>query len=249
MGQRLCSLAADQPDRFNLVAAIEHATHPRLGEPAVPDAPGSPLHLSDELAVQPDVLIDFSLPVATAGVIELCRDRGIPLVLGTTGLTDDHHQQLDDAAARIPVCQSSNFSLVVNVLWKLAADAARLLGEDYDIEVLETHHRDKKDAPSGTARTLAQQIVEAVPDRGLQVRHTRDGEHDPRKPEDLTIQTLRLGDHPGEHTAYFAAPGERLELRHVSTTRDSYAAGALQAATWLADQPAGRYDMADVLGL
>ena len=133
-------------------------------------------------------------------------------------------------------------------MWKLAGEAAKLL-EGYDIEVLEAHHRFKQDAPSGTALTLANKLCEATgrdPEKNLVFARHGDA---PRNPEDITVQTLRIGDDPGQHTAYFAGIGERLEIKHVSTSRDSYALGALRAAKWLATQKPGRYDMSDVLGL
>ncbi|MEM6392251.1 MAG: 4-hydroxy-tetrahydrodipicolinate reductase [Planctomycetota bacterium] len=250
MGRRLVALAGDAG--LAVVEAVEHDGHPELGrdagELAGLESLGVPL--GKTLGTDAGVVIDFSLPDGTRRVIEHCRSAGLPMVIGTTGLTDDDQKQIDTAASEIAVCQATNFSLVVNVLWKLAAEAAQLLGEGYDIEVLEAHHRYKKDAPSGTARTLAQRLCDATGrDFARDVVFARYGEDAPRQPKDITVQTLRLGDHAGEHTAFFATPGERLEIKHVSTSRDSYAVGALRAAAWLVDQPAGRYDMADVLGL
>ncbi|MEO1236943.1 MAG: 4-hydroxy-tetrahydrodipicolinate reductase [Planctomycetota bacterium] len=241
MGQRLVALAADDPD-LQVAAAI--------------DTPGSGHKngvTSDKLdpsATPPiDVLIDFTLPDGFRGALAYCRETQTPLVVGTTGLTAADQSALDEAAKTIPLIQATNFSQVVNVLNHLAAQAVRLLGDGYDLEILEAHHRYKQDAPSGTALTLARVVADAAGrDYDRSVKLARHGD-DPRQPDDITVQTLRIGDHPGEHTLFLAAPGERLELKHVSTSRDSYAAGALRAAKWLVGRSAGRYTMADVLGI
>ena len=250
MGRRLVALAA-QDDQLSPVAAIEHAGHADLGTDAGRLAGGDMLGfvLSDSLGdTACDALIDFSLPEGFRRALADCVARKLPIVVGTTGLTPEDDQALTQAAATIPVLQATNFSLVVNVMWKLAGQAAKLL-EGYDIEVLEAHHRFKQDAPSGTALTLAQKLCEATgrdPEQALVFARHGDA---PRKDSDITVQTLRIGDDPGQHTAYFAGIGERLEIKHVSTSRDSYALGALRAAKWLAGQEPGRYDMSDVLGL
>ena len=250
MGRRLVALATEN-QALTPVAAIDHAGHADLGTDAGTlagcDALGFPL--SDTLGdTDCDALIDFSLPEGFRKALAACVERKLPIVVGTTGLTAEDQAALNDAAKAIPVLQATNFSLVVNVLWKLAGEAARLL-EGYDIEVLEAHHRFKQDAPSGTALTLANVLCEATgrdPDEALVF--ARHGDM-PRNPDDITVQTLRIGDDPGQHTAYFAGIGERLEIKHVSTSRDSYALGALRAAAWLAGKGPGRYDMRDVLGL
>ena len=250
MGRRLVALAA-QDDQFSPVAAIEHAGHADLGTDAGALAGGDTLgfSLSDTLGDTPcDVLIDFSLPEGFRRALADCVARKLPIVVGTTGLTEDDESALSEAAKSIPVLQATNFSLVVNVMWKLAGEAAKLL-EGYDIEVLEAHHRFKQDAPSGTALTLAHKLCEATGrDPQANLVFARHGDA-PRNDDDITVQTLRIGDDPGQHTAYFAGIGERLEIKHVSTSRDSYALGALRAAAWLAGKEPGRYDMSDVLGL
>lgn len=250
MGRRLVALAA-QDDTLTPVAALEHDTHPELGRDAGTLAGVAPLGvpLADALGdAACEALIDFSLPEGFRRALPMCVERGLAIVVGTTGLTPEDDQALEHAATAIPVLQATNFSLVVNVMWKLAAQAAQLL-EGYDIEVLEAHHRFKQDAPSGTALTLANKLCQATgrdPDKDLVfARHGIA----PREPHQITVQTLRIGDDPGQHTAYFAGIGERLEIKHASTSRDSYALGALRAAKWLAGQQPGRYDMSDVLGL
>ncbi len=245
MGQRLCALAAADPG-LELVEAVDAPGGPAQGRPATD---GSAVMIGDTLTDAADVVIDFSVPAATAQVLTRCRQMNKPLVIGTTGLTEADDRAITAAGDDIPVLWASNFSRVVNVLNHLAALATTMLGEDYDIEILEAHHRFKKDAPSGTAITLARTVADAA-GRSFEkdVIFSRCGDDVPRQPGQITVQALRIGDHVGEHTVYFAALGERLELKHVSTNRDSYASGALHAAAWLAGKPAGRYAMADVLG-
>ncbi|MGB0767313.1 MAG: 4-hydroxy-tetrahydrodipicolinate reductase [Phycisphaeraceae bacterium] len=250
MGRRLIALAHEDPD-LTIVAAVEHDEHPELGEDAGTLSGcgelGVGLTGALSAAADCDALIDFSLPIGFRRALPACVDRKLPIVVGTTGLTNDDDKALDDAASAIPVLQATNFSLVVNVMWKLAAEAARLL-DGYDIEVLEAHHRYKQDAPSGTAMTLAHRLCQATGrDPEQHLVFTRHGHDAARQPQDITVQTLRIGDDPGQHTAYFAGIGERLEIKHVSTSRDSYALGALRAAKWLAGKTPGRYNMADVL--
>lgn len=244
MGQRLVALI-EEDNSLTLAEAIDRAGHPTAG-----------LHLPsgvtmrDDLEGAADVVIDFSTPAATDSLIDACVERKLPLVIGTTGLPAETDARITEAGKVIPILWASNFSLVVNVLNVLAAKAAQLLGPEYDCEVLEAHHRFKKDAPSGTALTLAKAICDAT-GRSFDedVVCTRHGDDVPREPGQITIQALRIGDHVGEHTAYFAALGERLELRHVSTSRDSYVRGAIHAAKWLAAKSPGRYTMTEVLGL
>lgn len=241
MGRRLCALATEDAS-LSLVGAFDVAC---LGEQA---APG--VTIADAYDGHADVMIDFTLPVATSANIARCVETDTALVLGTTGLTDQHDAELAAASASIAICRATNFSLVVNVLSRLAAEAAQLLGDAYDIEIHEAHHRFKKDAPSGTALSLARAICAATDrDFDRDVVTARQGDDAERKPGEIAVQALRLGDVVGEHTVHFAAPGERMELVHKGTSRDSYALGALRAAAWLRGKPAGRYAMADVLGL
>ena len=243
MGRLLCSLAVEMPG-LELTEAID--THAG-GTTATA---GSNVTITTTYSGDADVLVDFTLPEATEANIARCVESSTALVLGTTGLTDAHQAQLDTAAQSIGVIQATNFSLVVNVLNKLAAQAAQLLGDGYDIEISEAHHRFKKDAPSGTALTLARHICDAT-DRDFDndVVLGRAGDDAERKPREIAVQALRLGDVVGEHTVHFGTLGERMELKHIGTSRESYAGGALRAAQWLHTQSAGRYTMADVLGL
>lgn len=202
------------------------------------------------LAAACDVLVDFSAPDALAGHLAAAVGAGIGIVVGTTGLADDHHAAIDRAARKVAVLQSANMSLGVNLLAFLVREAAARLGEDWDVEIAEMHHRHKVDAPSGTALLLGAAAAEgrgvdlaAVSDRG------RDGLTGPRTPGHIGFAALRGGSVAGDHQAIFAAEGERLELGHRAESRDIFARGAVEAALWLHGKPAGRYAMADVLGL
>jgi 4-hydroxy-tetrahydrodipicolinate reductase len=246
MGQRLCALAGAM-DGLVLTEAIERAGHPLIGKPAAAE---TDVVIAERFEGNADVLVDFSTPEGTAENLAACVESGKAICIGTTGLEADHEQQIEQAAGRIALLRAANFSLVVNVLARLAGEAARLLGPEYDIEILEAHHRFKKDAPSGTALTLARRICEQTDrDFDTDVVYARQGREAERKPNEITIQAVRLGDVVGEHTVYFGTIGERMELRHVGGSRDSYATGALHAARWLAGQKPGRYTMNDVLGL
>ncbi len=251
MGQRLMSLIGEN-DALQLVAAIERAGHSALGQ----DVGGlygvktaAPLTLDTTLAARCDAVIDFSLPAGTRHILEVCVQQKVALVIGTTGLTRDDHAAIDRAAASIPVLQAPNMSLGVNLLLMLVAEAAKRLGDDYDIEITESHHHHKKDAPSGTALGLAEAICEATGKRLDQdVIEGYYGKDRVRHRGQIGIHALRLGDVVGEHTVYYASQGERLELSHIATDRDIFARGALRAAQWLVGRANGRYRMADVLG-
>jgi len=254
MGGRLIALAASD-DTLEVVAAVDRASHPGQGEDSgrLAGAGDNGVLLTDEIDAvdpSPDVWIDFSAAEACRELLAHCVEHGVPVVIGTTGLTADDDAAIDEAGKRVPVIYASNFSLVVNALHVLAARAAEILRPGYDVEVLEAHHRFKKDAPSGTAIALATTVARARGQDPEQVlRYTRHGDDVQRTADEITLQAVRIGDHPGEHTVFFAGLGERLELRHVSTSRDSYAAGALFAAKWLPERGVGRYTMVDVLGL
>jgi 4-hydroxy-tetrahydrodipicolinate reductase len=198
----------------------------------------------------PDVFVDFSVPQAVEEHLRQARRAGKPILIGTTGLADDHHRLIDEAAAEIAVIQAANTSLGVNLLAHLVRETAARLGEDWDLEIVEMHHRMKADAPSGTALMLGRAGAEgrgveldAVAERG------RDGITGPREPGRIGFAALRGGSVAGEHLAIFAAEGERLELGHRAESRAIFARGAIEAALWLIGKPSGRYAMADVLGL
>jgi 4-hydroxy-tetrahydrodipicolinate reductase len=250
MGSRLIALAKQDTD-LKLVAAIERPDSTSLdrdaGEVAGIGSIGLPITF--DLKPTPDVLIDFTTPASMRHWLKTCRDRRIAMLIGTTGLKPADQAALDQAAMKIPILQASNMSLGVNVLFKIAAEVAKMLGDSYDIEIIEGHHRFKKDAPSGTALSLADAILKATGKTKKSFVFDRHGEDVTRKPGEIGLHALRIGDEVGRHTAYFAALGERLELTHVATNRDTFVHGALRAAKWLAGQKPGRYAIADMLGL
>ena len=250
MGCRLVALAKQDPS-IQIVGAIERPDHPNqaqdAGEIAGVGKIGVPI--SFELKPTPQVIIDFTSPASTRHWLKTSRDRGIAMVIGTTGLQEQDHAAIDRAATDIAILQAPNMSLGVNLLFKIAGEVAKVLGDDYDIEIVEGHHRFKKDAPSGTALGIADGILKSTGKTRDALIYDRHGDDAPRKPGQIGMHSLRIGDEVGRHTAYFAALGERLELAHVATSRDTFAHGALRAAKWLANQKPGRYAMGDVLGL
>ena len=208
---------------------------------------------NDDLAQvigQADVLIDFSFHSATLGIAELCARHNKAVVIGTTGHSADEKAKIVALQTQIPMVMATNFSTGVNTLFWLTRKAAEILGPDFDLEVLEMHHRLKKDAPSGTATTLLEILAEV---RQLQLaealRHGRHGIVGERTRNEIGIHAIRGGDVVGDHTVIFANVGERVELTHKASSRDTFANGALRAAQWLVQQKPGLYDMQDVLGL
>ena len=196
-----------------------------------------------------DVIVDFSSPHATATVLEAALAHKKAVVIGTTGHGDAEKKKLFALAAKVPCVWAGNFSVGVNLLFALTRRAAAVLGADYDAEVVEMHHRFKKDAPSGTAARLLEIILEERMLNSDALRHGRSGLTGERKPTEVGVHALRGGDVVGDHTVMFAALGERLELTHKAGDRAIFARGALRAAQWVVKQPAGVYDMQDVLGL
>ena len=211
------------------------------------------IDLADNLAdtiEKADVLIDFTFHETTVGFAELCAKHGKAMVIGTTGHSDDERRALLDIAKRIPVVWASNFSTGVNTLFWLTRKAAEILGPAYDLEVVEMHHRFKKDAPSGTARSLAEILSEVRHEQLSDViRHGREGVVGERTAVEIGMHSIRGGDVVGDHTVMFATLGERVELTHKASSRDTFANGALRAAQWLIGKKPGVYDMQDVLGL
>jgi 4-hydroxy-tetrahydrodipicolinate reductase len=252
MGRRLVALGAADPG-LSIVAAIDSPTHPEIGKDAGLLAGGSPINvaLADSLGhAKPHVIIDFSVPVAAETVTEICLSRQIPLVMATTGLSEEQKQQLRSAAKTIPVVWSPSMSMTVNLAMKLAERAALTLKDvagGVDVEIIERHHRMKEDSPSGTALKFGEIIAGAM---GQNVhRHGREGQVGKRPPNEIGYHAVRTGDNPGEHTIIFGLMGETLEVTVKASNRDCYAAGALAAAKFLAGKPAGLYSMNDVLGL
>jgi 4-hydroxy-tetrahydrodipicolinate reductase len=229
MGQTIVDLAKRDTSKIDIVALCD------VGDPLEPAMSHS------------DVLIDFSHADAITEICRLASKYKQPLVIGTTGHSDPQRAGMTKCAESLPIVFASNFSVGVNALFWLTGKAAELLGKDFDIEVIEMHHRMKKDAPSGTARTLAEILQRA---RKIEkVRHGREGNVGERPAAEIGIHALRGGDVVGDHTVMFAGAGERLELTHRASSRETFAKGALRAAKWVVGKPAGLYTMQDVLGL
>lgn len=197
-----------------------------------------------------DVVIDFSLHSATPGIAGLCAEHRKALIVGTTGHSEAEQAVIRGLQAKVPIVWSSNYSTGVNTLFWLTRKAVEILGPAYDLEVVEMHHRLKKDAPSGTAKSLAEILADV---RKIQLntaaRHGREGIVGERTATEIGIHSVRGGDVVGDHTVIFATNGERVELTHKASSRDTFANGALRAALWVVKQPPGLYDMQDVLGL
>ena len=197
-----------------------------------------------------DVVIDFSSHSSTPKIVELCAENKKAIVIGTTGHSDSEITAIKSRQTEIPIVLASNFSTGVNTLFWLTRKAAEILGNDFDLEVVEMHHRLKKDAPSGTAKSLAEILADVRQQQLAEVtRHGRVGIVGARTPEEIGIHSIRGGDVVGDHTVIFANNGERVELTHKASSRDSFANGALRAALWVVKQKPGLYDMQDVLGL
>ena len=254
MGRMLIE-AIDNASELVLTAALERPDSSLLGadagELAGVGKRGVPLSADlAALADRFDVLIDFTAPDATVAHAGICAEAGRALVIGTTGLAPQQQAHIDAAAERVAVCQASNYSTGVNLCFQLLELAARVLGEESDIEIYEAHHRHKVDAPSGTAlllgRAVAEPLGKELSEDGVFCRHGIIGN---RKDGTIGFSTVRGGDIAGEHTVMFIGDAERLEITHRATDRKIFAHGAVKAAKWLSGQPAGLYDMNDVLGL
>jgi len=251
MGRTLVRLIAEADD-LRLAAALEAPGHEAVGADAGTLAGVGPtgVEVTDALPGRTDALVDFSLPDGSVERIEACAEAGIPCVVGTTGFSKGQRARVEAAAGKTAVLAAPNMSVGVNVLFHLGAELARTLGPAYDIEIVEAHHRFKKDAPSGTALKIAEEIAGATGrDLATSAVHGRGPDHPPRKEGEIGIHAVRGGDIVGEHIIYYTAVGERLELKHVAHSRDTFAHGALRAARWVADRGPGLYSMTDVLGL
>ena len=225
VGQDAAALAGQPPAGVAVVDALEKAL------------PGA------------GAVVDFTHFEASAAHAERCAGAGVPIVIGSTGFTPEAKARVAAAARRVPVVLSPNMSVGVNVLFELVRQAAAALGDAYDVEIVELHHKKKKDAPSGTAVRLAEVAAEALGrDPARDLAYARHGMIGERPAREIGVQTVRGGDIVGEHTVYFCGDGERVELTHRATAREQFARGAVRAAAWIAGRPAGLYDMADVLG-
>jgi 4-hydroxy-tetrahydrodipicolinate reductase len=252
MGKRIASLASNDKD-VEITAGIESAGHADIGKNlgSVIGVENLFIDITSDLssAVKgSDVIIDFTTPSATLSNLKVARDEKIPIVIGTTGITDEELKVIDSSSKKIPILFSSNMSIGVNFLFGIAPEAAIVLGEDYDIEIVETHHNRKKDSPSGTAKTLLQNIADA---RGAQLKdiaiYGRKGNAGERPKGQICVHAVRGGGIIGEHTVIFAGQDEILEITHRASSRDVFAKGAIKAAKYIADKSPGLYDMQDVI--
>lgn len=254
MGSRILSLLIDDID-CEVVGATEYKGHPSIGKDAGLAANIGDLRIPisgnmEEAAKQADVIVDFTLPEATIEHARFASKSGKAMVIGTTGFSNDEKTALLSLTSEFPCILAPNMSIGVNVMFEVAKRLASLLGDEYDVEIVEAHHKHKVDAPSGTALKLAEVIAHSL-GRDLDEvgRYERYGKIGERPEAEIGIQTLRGGDVVGEHTAFFFGHGERIELTHRATNRDNFARGAIRAVKWIAGKSPGLYDMNDVLGI
>ncbi len=251
MGRRLLALSDADP-AFTLTQAIEWPEFPLLGRPLNAEAPLAPraegIKWTDAFTAEADVLVDFSSPASTVANAKAAAWFGVPLVAGATGLTEEEEEEVRAVSKTIPVMHAPNYSLGVNLMFKLAAEAARVLGEDYDIEIVESHHNRKVDAPSGTALGIAKAVAEPLGrDLKKDVVHGRSGAPGKRPKGEIGIHAIRMGAVGGDHTVYFCNDYECFSLTHHIESRDVLASGALRAAKWIVGREPGYYTMADML--
>jgi len=254
MGRRIGYMVNEHPE-LKVAAGFERPDNPDVGKD-LGELGGygtNGVKVANDLAAvidQGDVIIDFTFHEATMKIARQAALKNRAMVIGTTGLSQENIEELADLCKKFPCVQAPNMAVGVNVLFKLAAKVASILGNDYDMEIVEAHHRMKKDAPSGTAMKLGEVMAQAVgrnlDEDGVFTRHGIIGE---RTDKEIGLQTIRAGDIVGEHTVYFAGAGERLELTHRAHSRDNFAKGAALAAAWVCDKQNGLYNMFDVLGL
>jgi 4-hydroxy-tetrahydrodipicolinate reductase len=254
MGRRLVALSKEFAD-LKLVGALERSGNEYVGKDSGHIAGIGELNVKltdklDTIIKGADVILDFSSPEATLAHFETAVANKKAMVIGTTGIAKDKIESIRKRCAEISVVLAPNMSVGVNLLLKTLQDIARVLGDDYDVEIVEAHHRLKKDAPSGTALKMAQVIADALR-RNLEETavYARKGLIGERTKKEIGIQTVRAGDIVGEHTVIFGGLGERVEITHRASSRDTFARGALRAASWVVRQKPGLYDMQDVLGL
>lgn len=251
MGLRIISLAIKDND-FTLTQAIENKKHPFFGNDIGPLAgcEGLGVKITDKMTAgnNIDVLIDFSSPAATIQRINECLDNGTGIVIGTTGLNEEQKKEVTLAAKKIPCLIAPNMSVGVNLLFDIVAQVADVLGNESDIEIIETHHRFKKDAPSGTALKIAERICETMGKKMEDdVVYGRYGQTGERKKNQIGIHAVRLADTIGIHKVIFDSSEECIEITHNAHSRDAFASGALKAAKFIAGRPPGLYSMRDVL--
>lgn len=251
MGKNILRIAAAD-NNVKITAAVDSPQSPDIGKDIGTLAGTGPLgvKITSEINTTADAVIDFSLPKATDKLIEQCLQNNSPLVICTTGLTENHQKKLAQASAKIPILQASNTSIGMNTLFSLVGKVAKILGSEYDIEIIEQHHRYKKDAPSGSALTLAKHIAEQInaqyPDC---LTNGRQGPDSIREKGEIGIHAVRAGDITGKHEIIYSTLGETIKITHNAHNRETFARGAVRAAKWLKDKPPALYTMLDCLGL
>jgi 4-hydroxy-tetrahydrodipicolinate reductase len=252
MGRRVLLLAAES-GQFDIIAAIDRQDHPDIGKDYSLESPSGPIEmvLTDTYpTAAADVAIDFSQPEAVDETIDYCLENNVALVSGTTGLSEQQQDKMKAASGKIPVIYGTNMSMGMNVLFALVGKAASMLGDEYDIEIVEQHHRFKKDAPSGSALTLAENICKVTErDFPEAVVHGRCGKDALRQKGKIGMHAVRAGDITGVHSVIFGTLGETVTLNHTANSRDTFVRGALRAAKWLAGKEPASYSMADVLDI
>ena len=247
-------IQAVQQAGYQLAAAVERPESSLIGADAGELAGIGTLGVKiagrlEDVLKDCDVVIDFTAPVATTEHLKLCREAGVAIVIGTTGMDDEQKAYLNESATQTPVVYAANYSVGVNVSIKLLELAAKAFGDTVDIEVIEAHHRHKVDAPSGTALMMGEAIAETLGrDLKQDAVYHREGYTGARERQSIGFQTIRGGDIVGEHTVMFIGEGERVEVTHKATNRMNFASGAVRAAAWVVGREAGKYDMDDVLG-
>ncbi|BEV70644.1 MULTISPECIES: 4-hydroxy-tetrahydrodipicolinate reductase [unclassified Paludibacterium] len=254
MGRSLIEAVLERPQEFRLHAALDRPDAPQIGQDAGLMSglnTGVPVtHDVQAALAEADVLIDFTRPEATLTYLEACRQHKVNMIIGTTGFDAAGKQAIEAAAGDIGIVFAPNFSVGVNLTFKLLDIAARVLSEGYDIEIIEAHHRHKVDAPSGTALRMGEVVADAL-GRDLEscAVYGREGHTGARDPSTIGFATVRGGDIVGDHTVMFATQGERVEITHKASSRATFAQGAVRAAGWLAQHQRGLFSMQDVLGL
>lgn len=254
MGRQVLEQLLTAPD-LRIVGALESPRNPELGTD-VGALIGRPtgVRLTDDVRKaleKAQVVVDFSAPDATAAVLRAAAEKGVACVVGTTGQSDDGRAAIEEAATKVPVVAAPNMSVGVQVLGQLLREAIALLGADFDVEIIEAHHKHKADAPSGTALRLLEIAASAQDAASAEAiaKHGRKGHHAQRTKGEIGVHAVRGGDIVGDHTIVLAGEGERIELTHRATSRAVFAAGALRAARWVVGKEPGRYSMGQVLGL
>jgi 4-hydroxy-tetrahydrodipicolinate reductase len=254
MGSRIINVLSTS-EGIALGGALERTGHSQLGQDAGGPAgiPATGVKIAVDLIAAlkaGDVLIDFTAPEISIGHLKACAEQGKTIIIGSTGFTKEQLAEVGKLVQKVPCVLSPNMSVGVNVCFKVLADLAKILGPEFDAEIVEWHHRLKKDAPSGTAVRMGEVVAKALGrDYDKSAKYHREGMTGVRTNEEIGMQTVRGGDIVGEHTVYFIGMGERIELTHRAHTRDMFARGAVRAAKWVVGKKPGLYDMQDVLGL